>query len=233
MGKPFDFLKTTNDWLEKVPVNVVNAFNNFFATGEKIAQEKVDTICVWLSWKVNIAIERKRQALIKTLYEQYKTTAGGRVMRTATAVKEFVSDPIGAIASFAKAIFAPIASVFEWIKMLAVEIPRLAENLAKIVQSLPPEPPSPHINYDKFKLKVGTINMSIIASDPSNMPAPEVLFPEPPKPFSKDAFSEAFETASANLKSTKQIYTLKGDDKKSMQDLIKAAAPLELPDEEI
>ena len=75
--------------------------------------------------------------------------------------------------------------------------------------------------------------MSIITSDPSNMPAPEVLFPEPPKPFSKDSFTEAFETATASLKSSKLKYTLKGDDRKSMQDLIEAAAPLELPDDQI
>ena len=233
MGKAFDFLKTTNDWLEKVPMTVVTAFDNFMGTGEKLLQSKVDAICTWLAWKVNIAIERKRQAIIKTLYEQYKTTAGGRVMKTAVAIKEFASDPVAGVVSFAKAVFAPIVAVFEWIKMLAVELPRLAENLAKIVQALPPEPPSPHINYDKFKLKVGTINMSIITSDPSNMPAPEVLFPEPPKPFSKDSFTEAFETATASLKSSKLKYTLKGDDRKSMQDLIEAAAPLELPDDQI
>ena len=55
----FDFLKTTNDWLEEVPVRIIDAFDNFMQDAENITQQKVDEICEWLAWKVNVAVERK------------------------------------------------------------------------------------------------------------------------------------------------------------------------------
>ena len=150
--KPLQFLTTTNDWLEKVPENIINAFDNMIGSGEKIGQSKVDAICAWLAWKVNIAIERKRQAVIKTLHDQYTSNAQGPVFKAANAIVSFVSDPLGAIGDFAGAIFAPVNKVLAWVKALIKEIPRLAANLARIVSALPPSPPNPHINYDKFKL---------------------------------------------------------------------------------
>ena len=58
--------------------------------------------------------------------------------------------------------------------------------------------------------------MAEIIADPSSLPAPEVIFPEPPKPFSKETFTEAFEGASASLKSSQVKYTLSEEDKKAL-----------------
>ena len=215
-GGPFGFLKTTNDWLEDCPERIIAAYDNFIGDGENLAQSKVDKFCAWLAWKVNIAIERKRQTILKILHEQYQTTAAGKVMAVANAIKKFCNDPIGAIGSFAGAIFGPVAAVFKWVVELASEILRLAANLAKIMAALPPTPPNPHINYDKFKLKVNSISMAEIASDPSSLPPPEVMFPEPPKPFTKETFTEGFESSSANLKSQQKKYTLSDEDKKAL-----------------
>ena len=99
---------------------------------------------------------------------------------------------------------------------MASEILRLAANLAQIMAVLPPTPPNPHINYDKFKLKVNSISMAEITSDPSSLPPPEVMFPEPPKPFTKETFTEGFESSSANLKSQQKKYTLSDEDKKAL-----------------
>lgn len=216
-GGPLAFLKTTNYWLENVPVRIIAAFENFIGNGEKAVQARVDIICAWLAWKVNIAVERKRQAILRILYGQYEKTAAGKVMKAATAIQSFCSDPIGAVGTFAGVLFSPIVSVFKWVMELASEILKLAENLAKIVSALPPSPPSPHINYDKFKLKVGSISLAQVMTDPSNLPPPEVLFPEPEKPFTKEAFVKGFETASANLKSMKTVYKLNDSDKKTLE----------------
>ena len=231
MTRPFDFLKTANDWLEKVPLRITRAFENFVGTGERTTQEKVDKICVWLAWKANIAIERLRQRLIRILYDQYKTTAGGKVMQAATAVQKFVSDPLGALGSFASTVFSPVGSIIAWSNMLLVELPRLAANLARIVQVLPPEPPSPNINYDKFKLKVGSISMAIITSDPSNLPTPESMFPEPEKPFSKNSFNKVFTESSANLKSNTVKYKLNEDDANSLKTLLEKETSTNLFDD--
>jgi hypothetical protein len=214
---PLEFLKTTNYWLENVPLRIIAAFENFIGDGERAIQSRVDIICAWLAWKVNIAIERKRQAVLRILYGQYEKTAAGQVMKVAGAVQSFCSDPIGAVGDFANALFAPIVAVFKWITDLISEILKLAANLAKIMSVLPPTPPSPRINYDKFKLKVGSISLAEVMSDPSSLPAPEVMFPEPEKPFSKEAFTKGFETASANLKSMKVVYKLNEDDKKTLE----------------
>ena len=222
--KPLKFLTTTNDWLEEVPLNTINAFNNMIGTGEKVAQSKVDMICAWLAWKVNIAIERKRQALLKTLHDQYMSNQKGPVMRAATAISSFVSDPLGAIGDFAGSIFSPVTKVFEWIKVLLKEIPRLAANLARIVSALPPDPPNPNINYDKFKLKVGSIGLNAIIKGTAGMKSPEEMFPEPPKPFSKESFDSNFTSTSIFLKTSLIKYKLKPGDFESMNEAIRKEA---------
>lgn len=214
---PLDFLDDTNDWLEDVPVRLVAAYNNFIGDGENLVQSKVDVICEWLAWKVNIAVERKRQAILRVLYDQYQTTVGGKVMKAASAIQNFMNDPLGALGDLASALFGPVVTVFKWIIELAHQILRLAMNLARIMQVLPPAPPNPHINYDKFKLRVGSISLAEVTSDPRNLPAPEVLFPEPKKPFTKESFSEAFETGSAALKSGRKKYELSKEDKETLQ----------------
>lgn len=213
---PLEFLKKINDWLETVPLRVINAFENFIGNGEHILQEKVDAICVWLAWKVNIQIERVRQKVIKTLWGMYQKTVMGKVMKAATATKEFVSDPIGSIGDIASVLFGPFKPIIEWVKVAMKEIPRLARNLAKIASAIPPTPPNPRINYDKFKIQVKTISFSMITSDPSNMPPPEVIFPEPPKPFSKETFENVFTSTSAKLKSNQIVYKLTNKQKQSL-----------------
>lgn len=213
---PLSFLKTTNDWLEDVPIRITTAYNNFIGNGEDLAQSKVDIFCAWLAWKVNIAVERKRQAVLQILYDQYKSTAGGKVASVAQAIQSFCNDPIGAIGALAGAIFGPVFAVFKWIVELGKEILRLASNLARIMAVLPPSPPNPHINYDKFKLKVKSISMAEVTSNPYNLPPPEVMFPEPQKPFTKESFTEGFEKATASLKSSKKKYVLSEEDKKTL-----------------
>lgn len=186
----FEFLEDTNKWLEGVPKSMNESFESYIGNGKKVTQNKVDQICTWLAWKVNISIERERQRVLRALYHMYKTTAGGKVMQMASAIKSFVSDPIGSIGKFAGAIASPITSVFQWVSTLVTEVPRLGKNLANIAASLPPSPPTPHINYDKFKLKIGTISLDAIVQDPSSLPPPEVMFPEPEKPWTKNDFDE-------------------------------------------
>ena len=213
---PLAFLKSTNDWLEDVPVRIQIAYDNFIGAGTGLAQDQVDVICAWLAWKVNVAVERKRQTVLKVLHEQYQSTVGGKVMMMATVIQNFVSDPIGTVGGFAGAIFSPVAAVFKWVVELMSEILRLAKNLASIVSILPPAPPTPYISYGKFKLKVGSISMGEITSDPSSLPPPEVMFPEPEKPFSKETFTKSFEKASATLKSGRKKYMLSEEDRKTL-----------------
>ena len=186
----FEFLEDTNKWLEEIPGSMSKSIDAYVSNGKNISQSRVDVICTWLAWKVNISVERERQRVLKALYGMYKTTAGGKVMQMASAIKSFVSDPIGSIGKFAGVIASPITSVFNWVKTLTVEIPKLGKNLADIANSLPPAPPSPHINYNKFKLKIGTISLAAITQDPNSLPPPEVMFPEPEKPWTKNVFDE-------------------------------------------
>ena len=216
MSNPFAFLKTTNDWLESVPERATKALDNAVGNGEKIAQSKVDSICVWLSWKINIQIERVRQSVIRTLHGMYKSTMAGKVMKMAKSIQSLVSDPLGALGSFASTLFSPVSSVFNWVKTLVKEVPRLAENLANIASSLPPTPPSPNINYYKFKIKVKSISLSAITSDPSKLPSPESMFPEPPNPFTKNTFQETFSSMNSKLKSNQVIYKLTDKQKQSL-----------------
>ena len=204
-----DFLEETNDWLEEYPINIGVAFDNMIGKGQDIAQSNVDTICEWLAWKVNIAIERKRQWLVKTLHEMYKSTVMGKVMQACRAVERFVRDPLGAIGSFAQTIFGPVAIVFQWAATLAVQLPRLARNLANIANTLPPNPPTPRINYNKFKLKIGSISLAMIEQDPENLPSPESLFPEPERPFSTNTFQKEFDLAP--IKEKEYYYDVKPD----------------------
>lgn len=213
---PFAFLDSTNDWLEQVPTRMIAAYYNFIGNGEQLAQSKVDKICAWLAWKVNIAVERKRQTILRILHGQYKSTVAGKVMAVAGAVKSFCNDPLGALGEFASAIFGPIAAIFKWGAELAVQVVRLGFNLANIMTALPPAPPSPYINYDKFKLKIRGISMSDVMTDPNNLPSPEAMFPEPPKPFTKEVFMLSFEEDSAALKSGRMKYTLSTEDAEAL-----------------
>ncbi len=208
-----DFLKETNDWLEEYPISISDSFDNMVGKGKKVAQSKIDIICEWMAWKVNVAIERKRQQLLKCLHEMYETTALGKVMKAGMAVDKFVKDPLGAVGSFADAIFGPVKEILKWVGTLATELPRLARNLADIANTLPPSPIDPTVNYDKFKLKIGTISMGAITQDPSNLPTPEQMFPEPQRPWSAQAFQAEFDLAPKIEK--KYFYNIKTDYEKN------------------
>ena len=229
-NKPLSFLKTTNDWLEKVPKVTTESLNNMIGTGENIAQNKVDDICAWLSYKVNVAVERKRQSLIRTLHEQYVNNQKGPLMKAANAISSFVSDPLEALGSFASAIFAPIQPVFDWLKILIKEVPRLAANLANIVSSLPPPAPNPQINFDKFKLKVHSFGLKEIIKGTKGMKAPEQMFPEPPDPFHHDTFAGLFGDESADLISGAFKYKLKPEDFETVLASIQQEASSDLLD---
>lgn len=214
----FDFLRSTNDYLESVPMRAINSFDNAMGNGEDLTQAKVDVICAWLAWRINVSIEYMRQAVIKGLHGMYKSTVVGQVMQCANMIRNFVRNPLMQLGRFASTIFGPVGTVLSYSASMAAEVARLGGNLARIASSLPPSPPSPNINYNKFRLKVKSISMSDITSG-GNLPAPEVMYPEPERPFSKETFTKTFETSSAKLKSSKMIYKLKKKDKDALESL--------------
>ena len=207
----FDFLKNVNDWLESVPSRMNNAFDNMVGDDERAVQAKVDRTCVWLAWKVNVSVEGVRQKLIKALHNMYKTTVVGIVMSAILNVKRIVQNPlyfVGYLLRFFADVLTPFGLITSWFKMLSSELPRLAKNLANIGSSLPPTSSNSNINFNAFKLRIKTISVSDVTSSPDNLPAPDVMFPEPEKPFTKDSFNEVFMNTSAKLKSNKLIYKL-------------------------
>ena len=221
-GKPLAWLRTTNNWLELLPRVVTTSLNNMVGKGENVSQSKVDMICAWLAYKVNVGIERKRQEVIKILYAQYTSNTKGPVWRAAFAIQAFFADPIGSVGEFASSIFGPIKTVFDWIKTLIKEIPRLAANLANIVSTLPPTPPSPNINFDKFKIKVNSIGMKEIVKGPAGFKNPEDMFPKPIDPYEQDSFilfgDNSSEFVDEVLKQKK--YSLRPDDFEAMSSAI-------------
>ena len=222
---PFEFLKITNDWLEDVPITAIQGLNNSITKANQTVQSKVDAICAWISWKINIEVERVRQACVRALHNMYQNTVLGKVMQLANTLNNFVKDPIGTLFKFASDLFGPVPKVFRWLGELIREIPRLAENLAKIANSLPPPSINPKINYNKFKIKVKTISLQEIISGTENTPPPEEVFPEPPKPFSKETFDDVFTNFSAQLKSNKLVYKLTARQKESLKALTTNSNP--------
>lgn len=211
MAKSLDWLVKVNDFLESVPGSVLAYFKALSKSGEALVQSQVDIICAWLAWKVNLMVERKRQQVVQTLYEQY----GGylQMFSGVGIVKNAVSDPLGAIGGFLGQFAAPIMPVVSFFKTLLVELPRLAANLANIANALPPEPPNPHINYHAFKLKIGTISIKEVMFGLAGSPTPEQMFPEPAKPFSKEAFNASFDGAKKTAAAEGVIYKPEGSKK--------------------
>ena len=201
-----EYLQKVNDFLEQVPLSVTKFFKQAFKAGEELVQEYVDAVCRWVAWQVNINIERVRQKVIRALWQQYSKYLV--MLQAAQVIKKFLSDPIGTIFSFAEQYFKPYSKVIEFIKVLGNELPRLAKNLAEIARALPPEPPSPDINFNQFKIKVHTISMKEVLAGPDSIPPPEQMFPEPPKPWSKETFDSAFDNAKAVTRKDEIIYKL-------------------------
>lgn len=211
MAKSLDWLVKVNDFLETVPGSVLTYFKALTKSGEALVQSQVDIICAWLAWKVNIMVERKRQQVVQTLYEQY----GGYLQMFAgvSLVQNALSDPIGAIGGFLGKFSAPITAVIDFFTTLMKEIPRLAANLANIASALPPDPPNPQINYNAFKLKIGTISLKEVMGGLSGTPSPEQMFPEPAKPFSKEAFNASFDGAKKTAAAEGVVYKPEGSKK--------------------
>ena len=192
MPSPLDYLKSFNDFLEQVPKNVTTFFDQTFKKGEEYTQDFVDSCCRWMAWKVNIMVERQRQKVLKTLQSHYAGAAS--VIQGLNVVKNALSDPLGAAGSVFSWLSKPISLAMSLKQAFLVEIPRLAANLANIAESLPPAPPNPRINFNAFKLKIGTISMAEIAGA-KPIPTPEEMFPAPPSPFGKKSFDSAFNNA--------------------------------------
>lgn len=201
------WLTKVNDTLEQIPKNALEFFDKTFKKGEEYTQDFVDAACRWLAWSININVERIRQGVIKNLAKQYAGAVN--VVSTVSVVKNALSDPIGSLGSVFSYFSKPFSIAKGFYDVLVVEIPRLAENLANIASSLPPEPPNPHINFNAFKLKIGTISMGDITGA-STMPTPEQMFPEPPSPFSKAVFDSSFDNAKAKTEESQVMYKLSG-----------------------
>ena len=212
---PLDFLVKFNDFLEQVPVMVLNFFDRTFKAGQTTSQSYVDLVCRWVSWKVNLMIERARQRVLKTLCDQYSGVL--TVMKVINAGKNVVSNPIGAVGGFFSTITAPFVTVVKYIATLATELIRLAGNLSKIASALPPEPPDPNINFNEFRIKVGGISMGTLLSADS-LPPPEVVVgPEPPSPWSKEAFQAAFDAGKEDYGKDKIVYKPKTQEQREAE----------------
>ena len=188
-----EYLNKINNFLEGVPLSVTKFFRTAFKSSEELVQSYVDSVCRWAAWRVNISVEWVRQKVIIALWEQYSRYLV--LLQAGAIVQKFMQNPLKAIVGFAKEFFKPFKKVREFIKVLYKEIPRLAENLANIMSALPPEPPNPNINFNAFKLNIHTISMKEILLGPAALQPPEKMFPEPPKPWSKETFNASFEDA--------------------------------------
>lgn len=208
MTKSLDWLVKVNDCLEEIPESVNDFYNSFIKNAKDLSQEYVDKVCAWMAWWVNITVERLRQKVIKTLMNQYSSYF--KALKWVQVIQDVMRNPIKAIGSFFGMFAKPVQAVIEFITVLAVELPRLAENLAKIVEALPPSPPSElGINFNVFKkkLKINTITMKDITSG-GNFPPPEKMFPEPESPFGRAAFEEAFNNPKKISPEDKILYRL-------------------------
>ena len=201
-----DWLVKINDFLEGVPSSILKYFDMLTKSSETPTQSYVDVVCRRLAWRVNITVERVRQRVIKTLWNQYGKYLV--MMKLVNTVQNVVRDPIGALGCFVDGFASPIKSVINFLKTLIKEVPRLAANLANIMSALPPDPPNPSINYNAFKLEIHTVTMQDVIAGPDGMPTPEQMFPEPPSPFSKAAFSASFTDAKEVKSSYGKIFKL-------------------------
>ena len=200
MSSPhLNWLKKVNDFLEQLPDGILTYFDAIVDLGEDVAQSLVDSICEYAAWVVNINVERVRQKVLKALYNQNAICK--KIIDLIGLGKKFMQDPLGAVLSFFDPIVQPYKDAIEFTIELIQEISRLAENLAKIAEVLPPAPPNPRINYDAFSehLQLGVISMGALSSADS-LPDPEILFPKPEFPFSRANFAKSFEEGKSAFK---------------------------------
>lgn len=184
------FLRTANAALEQIPIAILSYFEALKSMGENVSQAFVDAACRYAAWMVNISIERIRQKVLKSVYEHNIMV---RIVVDVIEIgKKVITNPLGAICTFFERLTAPFKVAKEIITDIIKEIARLAANLSKIMEMLPPEPPRPDINFDEFQIKINAIGLSALAPADS-FPAPEVIFPKPSFPFGKETFKNAFE----------------------------------------
>ena len=212
------YLRTFNNFLEQVPIAIYKFLDKAFKSETGLTQKGVDMICEWAAWRVNVIIETGRQEFIKSLYDQNSII--NKILAPIRAVKKIFEDPLsilGAVASAVKQIanifLGPLSFIISFTQELIKELERLAKNLAAVASMTPPPPPSQDLNLDKFQLKIGTMGMSTILDDPSNLPPPEEMFgEEPPVPFSPEYFQELGAEAKTIWREDKPFFKMKEDD---------------------
>lgn len=212
-GGILSFLVDINLFLEKIPYTIAKFFDRINKSHD-IPQKGVDMICEWCAWRVNTWVEACRQQVIKALYKQYG--AATSMLDPMEALYQAFTNPIkalGGVISVVKKILSvltgPLKIVYDFIKQLISELLRLANNLANIAASLPPPTPPDHdISYDKFKLKIKSIGMADIRTNPANLPSPEETFKEPIVPFSKEYFDVLKDETKKIYKKELPFYTL-------------------------
>jgi len=192
---PLFWLKKINKFLEGVPKGIVEYFDNL--KNLDLVQEQVDKICEYAAWKVNICVERLRQQVIKALQKQCKQVKD--ILKFMNTLKKAIENPLNLIEAVAQLLkilvqkfLGPYYELVKFLVQLSVEVSKLAQNLQRIMEVLPPSPPTGSINYDKFILNIGTISMDMIMGDGGDMQNPEAMFPEPEKPFNKETFKKAY-----------------------------------------
>lgn len=210
-GGILGFLKTANAALEQIPGGILAYFDTLAEMGENVSQAFVDSLCRYAAWMVNISIERIRQKVLKSVYEQNLMV---RIIVDVIDIgKKVIQDPLGVIPSFFDRLTAPFKAAKQLITDIITEISKLSQNVTKIMQSLPPKPPNPDINFDEFKIEIKAFDIGALAPADS-FPAPEVIFPKPPGPFGAETFKEIFaegkktlqEGAASANENTKKVF---------------------------
>lgn len=209
-----NWLSKVNSYLEEDPLVIAKFLNRISSSAEEVPQTAVDIICEWSACRVNRKIERIRQWIIRSLHGQNKF-----VNAILTPIKSLYNayknpiDGLGAVISVVKSIlkiiWGPIFILGEFIYDLGKEVLRLAKNLALIASSLPPRPINPRVNFNKFRLSIGSLGMNTITEDPSNLPDPDKLFPQTaPTPFiSKEFWAKVGEGPRQATRRTKTYIT--------------------------
>lgn len=169
----FDFLKKTNEFLEKIPQYADKGFTNVEGGTQKV----VDAACERISYEISESIETTRKQVIKVLhgiYESYKATLrklGPLAALTLTDPMQLL-EPVKMIRDI---ICGPYYEALTTVTEMTAEVVKLQQNIDKIMNY---KPPAGDMSLDKFKITAGTITMGEIMSgvpNPVNIPKPSSL----------------------------------------------------------
>ena len=172
----FEFLKKTNEFLEKIPQYADKAFVNVEGGTQKV----VDVACETVSYEISQSIEITRKQVIKVLhgiYESYKATLrklGPLAALTLTDPMQLL-EPVKMIIDI---MCGPYYEALTTVTEMTAEVIKLQQNIDKIMNYTPP---AGDMSIDKFKITVGTITMGEIMSgvpNPVNIPKPSSLTPD-------------------------------------------------------